>query len=67
MGRRALLVTQDDLNRAVRAAKAAGAGWTVEIEPRRGVIRIVNQPSKGDEDSGDCVQPELEDDAGPNL
>ncbi len=46
MPRRPASVTQADIARALRAAKAAGDDWCVEIQPG-GVIRITREANKG--------------------
>jgi hypothetical protein len=45
MSRRPALVTQADVSRACRAAKALGSEWYVEIEARSGTIRVMQAPS----------------------
>jgi hypothetical protein len=45
MSRRPALVTQADVARACRAAKALGSEWYVEIEARSGTIRVMQAPS----------------------
>jgi hypothetical protein len=44
MTRRAALISQADINRACRAAAAAGPGWWVEVEAGTGTIRLRQSP-----------------------
>jgi hypothetical protein len=62
MTRRPALVTQADVARACRAAKALGSEWFVEIEARTGTIRVMQAPSdphfaRGLDKSGGCSPP----------
>jgi hypothetical protein len=45
MSRRPALVTQADVARACRAAKALGPQWFIEIEAGTGTIRVMQAPS----------------------
>jgi hypothetical protein len=45
MSRRPALVTQADVSRACRAAKALGPQWFIEIEAGTGTIRVMQAPS----------------------
>jgi hypothetical protein len=44
MTRRPAIITQADVARACRAAKALGCQWYVEIEAGTGTIRVMQTP-----------------------
>jgi hypothetical protein len=54
MTRRPALVTQADVARACRAAKALGPEWCIEIEAATGTIRVRQTPPDRPSPAHEC-------------